>query len=606
MKKIALISFALVLFALVAFAQQTHTITYKPKNIDCSKVYLTLFYHYDTLAEIIDYSVMIDKKDNVFTKTIQVPQQLIALGVNFYEAKEEMIENGQGLMVKSKFGSVFVDAKKPNESITYKLMPNQKPVPEHLRFYHTESDYIEQLKVNPKRNDTHGFFFLALNHEKYHGKYDSIAPLFDKYGRDLLLKLDGKQDAQSLFSLVILHTVNQDSSKALISLQQLKTVAPHGSLFNLAAGFYHNLAQTPFETHEEFTANVLKYPLSFNNDFLKGMPLILKSYKISFENAMLAHEHYYKAAGLHSPLNFSHKFELFESYDRPDSAYLYAKILNKGLKEGTIDVQHDALYGWDGNGALNFDYAAEYEIKKGWYNDARQTINTAYDFYITHYKKIGFMQTNLTSFTNTKLKAHENLAQLDSAIQTCITTYSVDNNKDWLKKGNEYFSQKYGKEANWQEFLMKKDIKYEVETVETVEIAPEATLKQLENDSNLKLADLKGKVIVLNFWGTFCAPCIKEVPLLNALKMKYANEPHVVFIAVSRENKLLIERFQNKENKFEFLQIYDGEDVIQAFNINLFPTSVVINKKGEITFRHIGADKDIDYKLDKAIEKELY
>src|SRR5262245_4046592 len=64
--------------------------------------------------------------------------------------------------------------------------------------------------------------------------------------------------------------------------------------------------------------------------------------------------------------------------------------------------------------------------------------------------------------------------------------------------------------------------------------APELSLKNWVNSKELKLADLRGKIVVLDFWATWCGPCIASIPHNNELQKKYAGK--VVFIGVCAVN----------------------------------------------------------------------
>ncbi|MEH6535946.1 MAG: TlpA disulfide reductase family protein [Psychroserpens sp.] len=76
--------------------------------------------------------------------------------------------------------------------------------------------------------------------------------------------------------------------------------------------------------------------------------------------------------------------------------------------------------------------------------------------------------------------------------------------------------------------------------------APSFDFNLLADDSKKNISDYKGKIILLNYWATWCAPCIKEMPELNRLQKKYQDQG-LVIIALSDEDKETLMKFANKK-----------------------------------------------------------
>jgi thiol-disulfide isomerase/thioredoxin len=76
--------------------------------------------------------------------------------------------------------------------------------------------------------------------------------------------------------------------------------------------------------------------------------------------------------------------------------------------------------------------------------------------------------------------------------------------------------------------------------------APPFNFYLLADDSQKNISDYKGKVVLLNYWATWCAPCIKEMPELNRLQNKYQDQGLIV-IALSDEDKESLIKFANKK-----------------------------------------------------------
>ena len=112
------------------------------------------------------------------------------------------------------------------------------------------------------------------------------------------------------------------------------------------------------------------------------------------------------------------------------------------------------------------------------------------------------------------------------------------------------------------------------------------TLSGLDGDK-LKLSSLMGKVIVLDFWATWCIPCRAQHPLYEAVKEKYKDSDEVVFLAVDTdEEKGVVKPFMQAQNWTQKVYFEDGlANLLQVSNI---PTTIIFGKKGNVTSRMIG------------------
>jgi thiol-disulfide isomerase/thioredoxin len=113
--------------------------------------------------------------------------------------------------------------------------------------------------------------------------------------------------------------------------------------------------------------------------------------------------------------------------------------------------------------------------------------------------------------------------------------------------------------------------------------------------------ELKGKIIVINFWFTGCKPCILEMPHLNKLVEENRNND-VIFIAPAPEGEAQIKKFLKKYS-FDYNIIPSSLSSISELNIENFPTHLVIDKEGIIRQVFIGYADDIKEKLQAEIDK---
>jgi len=129
--------------------------------------------------------------------------------------------------------------------------------------------------------------------------------------------------------------------------------------------------------------------------------------------------------------------------------------------------------------------------------------------------------------------------------------------------------------------------------------ATEFALKDLSG-AEISLTSLKGKIVVVDFWATWCGPCKASFPAMQKMVTKYKNDPNVVFLFVdtweTADNyKELVPKFI-ADNKYDFHVIYDtpkpnekGKNVVvEQFGVNGIPTKFVVDKTGTIRFSSIG------------------
>jgi thioredoxin-like negative regulator of GroEL len=117
--------------------------------------------------------------------------------------------------------------------------------------------------------------------------------------------------------------------------------------------------------------------------------------------------------------------------------------------------------------------------------------------------------------------------------------------------------------------------------------APDFALKS-EQGERLVLEELRGKVVLVDFWGTWCAPCRESVPVLAQLFKRYSKEPFVIISIGSRDKEQDWRQFIER-NKMIWPQYLDGDQQLQrTFEVNTYPTYVLIDHEGIIRYRVSG------------------
>jgi|ERR1700744_2594999 len=131
---------------------------------------------------------------------------------------------------------------------------------------------------------------------------------------------------------------------------------------------------------------------------------------------------------------------------------------------------------------------------------------------------------------------------------------------------------------------------------EKLQPAP-ALVVQTVDGKVLDLQQQKGKVVFINFWATWCPPCLAELPSVNDLYLKVKDNPNIVFLSIDADNNLPKSSLFLK-NKGYLFPVYSGNLTLPpTFYSGSIPTTLVINKKGEVVFNHIDKANYADEKF---------
>jgi thiol-disulfide isomerase/thioredoxin len=121
----------------------------------------------------------------------------------------------------------------------------------------------------------------------------------------------------------------------------------------------------------------------------------------------------------------------------------------------------------------------------------------------------------------------------------------------------------------------------------TKNIAPDFTLKS-ETGKNLKLSELRGKVIMINFWASWCGPCRQEMPVLDQLYKHYRPLDFTV-LGVNVEQNPDDAKSLLKDVSVSFPILFDKENkVSKLYDIKGMPSTVLVDRDGNVRYVHIG------------------
>jgi thiol-disulfide isomerase/thioredoxin len=133
-------------------------------------------------------------------------------------------------------------------------------------------------------------------------------------------------------------------------------------------------------------------------------------------------------------------------------------------------------------------------------------------------------------------------------------------------------------------------------TIAGAESAPKLSLKDLSGQTQ-RLSAQRGRIVVLNFWATWCEPCQDELPRLSKLSQSYAGK-NVQFVAVSIDAVRGREKIEPLLHRLNVdLEVWTGADLdtLEKFGLgNVVPGTLVIDEKGQVVTRVMGEARDED------------
>ncbi|TET67601.1 MAG: TlpA family protein disulfide reductase [Candidatus Aminicenantes bacterium] len=158
--------------------------------------------------------------------------------------------------------------------------------------------------------------------------------------------------------------------------------------------------------------------------------------------------------------------------------------------------------------------------------------------------------------------------------------------KDFLKA---IYMKRHENLDGFEEYIARRTETLKPESSEEKEKAPDFEVVTLDG-KKLRLSDLKGKAVVLNFWFIGCAPCRVEIPGLNNLTEEF-KEKDVVFIAFALDKEKNLKSFL-QETPFKYQIVPNAGKIADQFRVRAYPTHIIINKEGRVEFRLMGGSEN--------------
>ncbi len=158
--------------------------------------------------------------------------------------------------------------------------------------------------------------------------------------------------------------------------------------------------------------------------------------------------------------------------------------------------------------------------------------------------------------------------------------------------------------ADWQQ----PELSYNLTPMAKIIPASDFELLDMDEESK-KLSDYRGKVILLNFWATWCPPCVREMPSMERLQQKF-NADNFKVLAINQMEEIdQVFAFTGQlEIDLTFEILFDSQSTVsQAYAVRGLPTTYLIDKQGNIRYRAVGG-RDFNHpeviKIIKALIKE--
>lgn len=146
----------------------------------------------------------------------------------------------------------------------------------------------------------------------------------------------------------------------------------------------------------------------------------------------------------------------------------------------------------------------------------------------------------------------------------------------------------YGCEKQEAESNIPEEKEYSASFVSDGKKAADFSLKTLDG-KEVRLSDYKGKIVIVDFWATWCAPCRKGIPDLIEIQKEYKDKVVVIGISLDQQNTIKDLAPFIKQYGINYPVVLGTEQVVKDFgNIQAIPTSFVIDKAGNIIDTHVG------------------
>jgi len=469
----------------------------------------------------------------------------------------------------------------------------------------------------------------------YENAFEESPTLREKYFNDYLSTLnaiDVVKSKQVGFNQIKAINQQQLSEKTLLNIAQIYSIIG----LKKESDSVHNLTKAKFPRGS--------YALSLA---IRGLPAFKDAYEreergnqlvkdFGLSNEMQLARLKFEFLGLGEAFFSIHKYDKVEHYvEKFDSkltrAIVYNKFSSKNLKE-RVNLEFSAKMS---KRSLDLIDSLKYEKTPANFTSQQEyfsSLDDFYEIYVGTYIRILSMLGRysealsvaeaavvkygsnidiIEAYIDQLLKNEKREKVIEHSEKFILAGYNSEKIKSLLKEvyiGNEAFDMYYKKLE--QNAKRKIEERFRKEMVDFP--APKFVLNNLKGEV-VSLEKLKGKIVIIDYWATWCGPCIASFPGMQAAVDKYKNNPDVVFLFINtwegvKNRKKYIQDWMatNKRYSFEVLldrQKEDGSEdfeVIEKYQVSGIPTKFIIDGKGRIRFKKVGGSDNME-----SIVKEL-
>lgn len=125
------------------------------------------------------------------------------------------------------------------------------------------------------------------------------------------------------------------------------------------------------------------------------------------------------------------------------------------------------------------------------------------------------------------------------------------------------------------------------------------TLLSLDGEE-ITLSNLKGRVVIVDFWATWCPPCRNSIPALINLFNKYQGQGFTV-LGISMEDRATLEKYRD-QNNIPYPILLGNKEVAKAYNVQAIPHMFIIDKKGQVRKTQLGFAPELEAVFDALVD----